>query len=99
VVEEGDFECVAGGEAAVAAMQVGVDEGELESFGSLGDDEGLAEVAEVGGVFAKNSLTVEDLAIATGISNSKFKILTEKPDILEAESMSPPRLRRWSLSH
>jgi hypothetical protein len=32
-------------------------------------------------------------------SNSKFKILTEKPDILEAESMSPLRLRRWSRCH
>jgi hypothetical protein len=32
-------------------------------------------------------------------SNSKFKILTEKPDILEAESMSPLRLWRWSRCH
>jgi hypothetical protein len=67
VVEEGDFEGVAGGKAAVAAMQVCVDEGELEGFGSLGNDEGLAEVAEVGGVFAEDGLTVDDLAVATGI--------------------------------
>jgi len=33
------------------------------------------------------------------VSNSKFKILTEKPDILEAESMSPLRLPRWSHCH
>jgi hypothetical protein len=32
-------------------------------------------------------------------SNSKFKTLTEKPDILEAESMSPLRLPRWSHCH
>jgi hypothetical protein len=32
----------------------------------LGDDEGLAEVGEVGGVFAEDGLAVEDMAIATG---------------------------------
>lgn len=45
-------------------MQICVDEGELEGFCALGDDEGLAQVAEVGGVFAENGLTVNDLAIA-----------------------------------
>ncbi|NJM75153.1 MAG: hypothetical protein HC852_04430 [Acaryochloridaceae cyanobacterium RU_4_10] len=63
-VEEGGFKGVAGGE--VALVQVGEEEGELEGFGSLGDDEGLAEVALVGGVFAEDGVAVEDLAIASG---------------------------------
>ena len=45
-------------------MQVCVDEGELEGFCALGNDEGLAQVAEVGGVFAEDGMAIKDLAIA-----------------------------------
>ncbi len=50
-VEEGDFKGVAGVEGAL--VEVGIGEGELEGFGSLGDDEGLAEIGKEGIVFAE----------------------------------------------
>ncbi len=64
-VEEGDLEGVAGVEGAL--VEVGVGEGELEGFGSLGDDEGLAEVGEEGIVFAEGEVGVGDLDAATGV--------------------------------
>jgi hypothetical protein len=42
---------------------------------------------------------LDDNYVQPFYSNSKFKTLTEKPDILEAESMSPLRLPRWSHCH
>ncbi len=48
-------------------VEVGVGEGELEGFGSGGDDEGLAEVGEEGIVFAEGEVGVGDLDAATGV--------------------------------
>jgi Pentapeptide repeats (8 copies) len=64
-IEEGDFKGVAGVEGAL--VEVGVGEGELEGFGSLRDDEGLAEVGEEGIVFAEGDGGVGDLDAATGV--------------------------------
>ena len=63
-VEQGGFKGVAGGEGA--AVQVSGEQGELQGFGSLWDDKGLAEVALVGGVFAEDRMSVQDLAVASG---------------------------------
>ncbi len=48
-------------------VEVGVGEGELEGFGSVGDDEGLAEIGEEGIVFAEGDGGVGDLDAATGV--------------------------------
>jgi hypothetical protein len=39
----------------------------LEGFGSLGDEEGLAEVGKAGVVFAEGGLVVEDLDVASAV--------------------------------
>jgi hypothetical protein len=64
-VEQGDFKGVARIEGAL--VEVGVGEGELEGFGSVGDDEGLAEVGEEGIVFAEGDGGIGDLDAATGV--------------------------------
>jgi hypothetical protein len=64
-VEKCRFKGVAGSVGAGVEVESG--EGELEGFGSGGDDEGLAEVAQEGGVFAEEGFAVGDRGAATGI--------------------------------